>query len=64
MGKRGQQLVKENYSVEMVALKMKELYEWILYGGEKPEFVYLKQLNHEKENMDNYLHSYRSYAWR
>ena len=42
MGKRGQQLVKENYSVEMVALKMKELYEWILYGGEKPEFVYLK----------------------
>lgn len=42
MGKRGQQLVKENYSVEMVAQKMKELYKWILDGGQKPEFVYLK----------------------
>lgn len=42
MGKRGQQLVKENYSAEMVAQKMKGLYEWILYGGQKPDFVYLK----------------------
>ena len=42
MGGRGKQLIKENYSVEMVAGKMKQLYEWILYGGEKPEFVYLK----------------------
>lgn len=42
MGERGKQLLKENYSVEIVASKMKHLYEWILYGGEKPEFVYLK----------------------
>ena len=42
MGERGKQLIRENYSVEMVAGKMKQLYEWILYGGEKPEFVYLK----------------------
>ena len=42
MGEQGKQLIKDNYSVEMVAGKMKRLYEWILYGGEKPEFVYLK----------------------
>lgn len=42
MGERGKQLIRENYSVEMVAGKMKRLYEWILYGGERPEFVYLK----------------------
>lgn len=42
MGELGKRLVKDNYSVEIVAGKMKRLYEWILYGGEKPEFVYLK----------------------
>ena len=42
MGERGKHLIQENYSVEMVAGKLKRLYEWILYGGEKPEFVYLK----------------------
>lgn len=42
MGERGKQLIKDNYSVEIVAGKMKKLYEWILYGGEKPDFVYLK----------------------
>lgn len=42
MGERGKQLIKNNYSVEIVADKMKRLYEWVLYGGEKPEFVYLK----------------------
>jgi glycosyltransferase involved in cell wall biosynthesis len=41
MGKRGQELVKNNYSVEVVAKKMIRLYDWILNGGEKPEFVYL-----------------------
>ncbi|MDR0799686.1 MAG: glycosyltransferase [Dysgonamonadaceae bacterium] len=40
MGKRGQVLVRKNYSVEVVAKKMIRLYEWILNGGEKPEFVY------------------------
>ena len=42
MGERGKQLIKSNYSIEIVANKMKRLYEWILYGGEKPEFVYTK----------------------
>ncbi|MDR0605626.1 MAG: glycosyl transferase family 1, partial [Bacteroidales bacterium] len=41
MGKRGQKLIKNNYSVEIVAKKMIRLYDWILNGGEKPEFVYL-----------------------
>lgn len=41
MGKRGQELVKNNYSVEIVAKKIIRLYDWILNGGEKPEFVYL-----------------------
>ncbi|KAA6351947.1 GDP-mannose-dependent alpha-(1-6)-phosphatidylinositol dimannoside mannosyltransferase [termite gut metagenome] len=40
MGKRGQELIKNNYSVEVVSKKMIRLYEWILNGGEKPEFVY------------------------
>jgi len=41
MGKRGQELIKNNYSIEVVAQKMAQLYNWILNGGEKPEFVYL-----------------------
>lgn len=40
MGKNGIELVKSYYTAENVALKMKQLYEWILNGGEKPEFVY------------------------
>jgi hypothetical protein len=40
MGKRGQELVKNNYSIEVVAKKMIRLYDWILNGDEKPEFVY------------------------
>jgi glycosyltransferase involved in cell wall biosynthesis len=40
MGKRGQELVKNNYSIEVIAKKMIRLYEWVLNGGEKPEFVY------------------------
>ena len=40
MGERGRQLIIEKYSVEIVATQMIRLYEWILKGGEKPEFVY------------------------
>lgn len=40
MGERGKQLMKDNYSVESIAKKMKATYEWILGKGEKPEFVY------------------------
>lgn len=43
MGERGKQLIKDNYSVEIVADKMKRLYEWILYGGEKPEYVFFDE---------------------
>lgn len=40
MGMNGKRLMSENYSVEVLGEKMKQLYEWILSGGEKPEFVY------------------------
>lgn len=40
MGTRGRQLVETNYSSTQVAMKMKQLYTWILNGGPKPEFVY------------------------
>jgi len=39
MGQNGRKLIEENYSIEMVANKMIQLYEWILNGGQKPEFV-------------------------
>ena len=42
MGKRGQELVKNNYSVEVVSEKMIQLYNWVLNGGEKPKFVFEK----------------------
>lgn len=41
MGERGRQLVTVKYTDTQVALKMKQLYEWILTGGEKPKFVYI-----------------------
>ena len=40
MGMNGKKLVAEKYSVDSLGEKMKRLYEWILYGGAKPEFVY------------------------
>jgi hypothetical protein len=39
-GMRGQKLMKENYSIETVAQKMINLYQWISGQVEKPEFVY------------------------
>lgn len=42
MGLRGRKLVEENFSVEPIGAKLKELYAWIVYGGSKPDFVYLK----------------------
>lgn len=41
MGQNGRELSEQNYAVEAVAQKMKQLYEWILEKGEKPEFVYV-----------------------
>lgn len=40
MGRNGKRLVEEKYSDTQVAMMMCRLYEWILNGGEKPEFVY------------------------
>lgn len=40
MGIKGKQLMRDKYSVEVLGLKMKQLYDWILNGGEKPDFVY------------------------
>lgn len=40
MGENGKRLVLEKYRDIQVAGMMKQLYEWILNGGVKPEFVY------------------------
>lgn len=41
MSMNGKLLMRENYSVEVLGEKMKQLYEWILTGDDKPEFVYM-----------------------
>ncbi len=41
MGLNGRKLIEEKYSIESVAKKFILLYEWVLKGGEKPDFVYL-----------------------
>lgn len=40
MGENGRRLMEERYSVEAIAEKMKDLYEWILGCGDKPAYVY------------------------
>lgn len=40
MGEKGRQLVIEKYRDVQIATQMKQLYEWLLYGRTKPEFVY------------------------
>lgn len=40
MGERGRKLIEKNYSIESVAERMIEVYEWILNKGEKPSFVF------------------------
>ncbi|BDQ01735.1 glycosyltransferase [Ignavibacterium sp.] len=42
IGLNGRKLIEKNYLIESVAQKMIQLYEWILYKKEKPEFVYIK----------------------
>lgn len=39
MGLNGRKLVEEKYSIEIIAKKMIELYEWILGKRIKPEFI-------------------------
>lgn len=41
MGKRGNSLITENYTLKAVGQMMKEFYEWVILRGEKPDFVYL-----------------------
>lgn len=40
MGENGKRLVRQKYQDTQVAMMMKQLYEWILNGGNKPGFVY------------------------
>ncbi len=42
MGMRGKELIRTNYTMEVVAARFKELYEWIAGAGPKPDFVYIK----------------------
>lgn len=42
MGKRGRELMINNYSIEGVAKKFKSLYEWICTVGNKPDYIYTK----------------------
>ena len=41
MGQNGRQLIEEKYEQHKVASMMMRLYEWIVNGGEKPNFVVL-----------------------
>ncbi|WP_055098299.1 glycosyltransferase [Gabonia massiliensis] len=40
MGMNGKSLIRNNYSTDVLGLKMKLLYEWILGQTSKPDFVY------------------------
>lgn len=40
MGQRGSRLINENFNYLSVAMKTRRLYEWILNGGDAPEFIY------------------------
>lgn len=40
MGERGRKLMEEKYSIEAVARQMKELYEWIITGDNKPKCIF------------------------
>lgn len=39
MGKKGSQLISTKYTTSAVGKMMKAYYQWILIGGEKPDFV-------------------------
>jgi glycosyltransferase involved in cell wall biosynthesis len=41
MGNNGKQLMKDNYSVEVLGQKMLSLYKWLLHQSDKPDFVYI-----------------------
>ena len=39
MGRKGYKFVKEHYTWQSSAYSMKTLYEWILRGGNRPDFI-------------------------
>ena len=39
MGRNGKDLVAADYGWEAIATNMKQAYEWVLNGGDKPEFI-------------------------
>jgi len=39
MGTKGRKMIIDNFSSNIIATKMLQLYSWIINGGEKPEFV-------------------------
>lgn len=39
MGQRASKLIDANFNYRNVALKTKQLYQWIIEGGDKPDFV-------------------------
>ncbi len=43
MGKRGRSLIERKYKASIVALRMQQLYEWLINGGIRPEFVYVQR---------------------
>lgn len=43
MGENGRKLMERRYSVNSVAMNMKDVYEWIVGKKEKPKFVYINQ---------------------
>lgn len=40
MGRRGREYIMKTFSSNQIAGQMLQLYDWILNGGKKPEFVY------------------------
>lgn len=40
MGQRGSRMINENFNYRSVGKKTKRLYEWIVEGGQEPEFMY------------------------
>ena len=41
MGERGRKLVEEMFTASSVAMQMKEVYEWLCNGGNKPKYVHM-----------------------
>lgn len=49
MGSRGKKIVKEKYTWDKIAVKMKKVYEWVLDQRKKPNFVYTLKNTYKNE---------------